>query len=524
MSWFVQRARLYLSVSQDLSQRTTIEYPGQVEVWETIESHGPGKLYESEGITRFRRLGTVTSTTSRLITRTTSTIVTFADEHGMFRIDPELLALPACPFPQNGRVCLANSTGLDTTPLEEIRKSGILKGDGYVNGSCIYLYQRSCSVSTPGEVVLFYWPRELPTVRNGHNQTSHRVAVVPAITFRGPDLYPLSWSAIGGGRPFGTEIQHIGPETITGPFTFTSPTIYLAHHPVTFAYTSHIGFGDSTESASVMPPGTISLRPQDVSSIIPQRSSYRNGTQYASLVANGKFKGWDPVEFETTPFDFADLQGTVPASAYFDARWHDCWGEQTHCRTITDDNHRPRLFISSTVWPSVSGQGICYYPELVDPPIALTPLPDGTPNEEDPIFPFLENGSGRADRDVAASATATIGDTPGGTALPLEPGPIPTRHWPLPTATCESSTWGPKGKNSGPGNSHNDRTGHSENDRHLNSPNYRPGYSPHDSSRKPYNAAVVFNSGSRSSNQELSGEKWIISLALFSFSTIIIGL
>jgi hypothetical protein len=410
------------------------------------------------------------------------------------------LAKPACQFPKHEPVCLPNAT--DTTDLR-------IKLDEHDNvfiaGGCVTLAPMCYVALAHDEVVLFYWPPNGSTVKYGLNQTlspasgedshsSRRIAVIPAVTFRGRDLYLDSVST------FGEQVDHyekpyINRSTMKGPFTFTSPTIYLAHHAITFDYSNEVEPRSfSAASRSVRPAGVIGLKSADVSSVVPLHPTYNNDTEYASLVANGKFKQ-PPIQMWTTvPLNFADLDDPVPARPYFDARWEDCWGEQTHCGTITDGNYRPRLVISASVWGTVSGpmSDICFMPQLVDPPLALTEITDGTPEENRPALPPIQKGPGRIEWNLAASATATVGDAPGGTGLPLEPRPIPTKPWPVLTATSRSTFWSVKGKNNG--------------------------------TSKSYNGAAVFTSNSRTLRQEFIIEKWTISLTLSLFYIIIIKL
>ena len=375
----------------------------------------------------------------------------------------------------------------------------------FIAGGCVTLAPMCYVALAHDEVVLFYWPANASTVEDRLDQTlspasgedshsSRRIAVIPAVTFRGRDLYLDSVST------FGEQVDHyekpyINRSTMKGPFTFTSPTIYLAHHAITFDYSNEVEPRSfSAASRSVRPAGVIGLKSADVSSVVPLHPTYNNDTEYASLVANGKFKAPPTNMWTTLPVNFADLQDPVPARQYFDARWEDCWGEQTHCRTITDDSYRPRLVIASSVWGTVSDPiyGKCYMPLLVDPPLALSAITEGSGEENGPLLPPIPMGSGRVEWNVAASTTATDGDAPGGTGLPLEPRPTPTKLWPLPTATSRSTPWSVKGKNNG--------------------------------TSKSYNGAAVFTSNSRTLRQEFIMEKWTISLTLSLFYIIIIKL
>jgi hypothetical protein len=329
------------------------------------------------------------------------------------------------------------------------------------------------------EVVLFYWPPNVSTAEYGPNQTlspasnqeSHsarRVVVIPEVTFRGEDRYLVAQKPFGG-TVSSHDHTYIGPSTMTGPFTLTSPTIYMAHHQITYDYLYEYGFVDVTTSQSVRLAGVTGLKLADVSSIVPLLSKYKNDTEYASLIANGKFEPQWNLAWATLPLKVADLQNPVPARSFFDARL-DCWGEQTHCGTITDDSYRPRLVIASSLWGAASGvvHGECLIPDVVDPPVALTAITDGLLEEGGPPLLSIPREPGQVDWNVAASATAMLGNAPYGSDLSLKPRATPTGPWSMPTATSRST---------------------------------------------PYNAAV-YTSGSSTLNREFVVEKWVIPLAL----------
>jgi hypothetical protein len=138
----------------------------------------------------------------------------------------------------------------------------------------------------------------------------------------------------------------------------------------------------------------------------PAHANGVTGNQYAQLVAQGKFQpGIDSAAreyliYETGRFNFDNLEDPVPASVYFDARSADCWGEQTHCQTITDDSYRPPIVIQGTFWQSIWQSRFtdawkskriftCLAPQLVDPPIALRPIYSPQEVPEVPVPPIL---------------------------------------------------------------------------------------------------------------------------------------
>jgi hypothetical protein len=250
------------------------------------------------------------------------------------------LARPACQFPKHERVCLPNAT--DTTELG-IQFDGI--ENAVIPGDCATLDPYCRFSFAHDEVVLLYWPANVSTVEYPPDQTrfplsgqeshsSRRTAVIPAVAFRGRDLYRAGVSTLGG-PVWCFDHSYIIPSTMKGPFTFTSPTIYLAHHPITVDYIDETDYMSFTSRQSVRPPGIVGLKPADVSSFVPLHPTY-NDTQYANPVANGKFQEPRSLEWTTAPFNFADLRDPVPARQYFDARWEDCWGGADSLR----NNHR----------------------------------------------------------------------------------------------------------------------------------------------------------------------------------------
>jgi len=212
--------------------------------------------------------------------------------------------------------------------------------------------------------------------------------------------------------------------------------------------------------SSIRPAGILAMHSTDVSSIRANRRTDLNEFAYASLVANGKYRPEENGEGSDSesyvPFNFADLQDPVPASAYLDARAEDCWYEQSHCQTLTDGNYRPRLVLASKAWKSYSrvNYGDCIIPNLVDPPVALEAIDDETPAEPDAPLPPIHKELRPFDQ-MAAAATATNADYPGGTSMSLEPGPVAGNFWPSPTATggsmSGSGSGSMRGENQGPG-------------------------------------------------------------------------
>jgi hypothetical protein len=274
--------------------------------------------------------------------------------------------------------------------------------------------RRYCDLET-GEVVLIYWPdnavsRDLCGSRgSGSSATipwSSRGTVVTkaAITFRGKDIYIRSINGedidyATGVRGLRTEFFAQNPFmpyttewVMEGPFTFTSPTVYLAHKAITRReminiYTKHnvtgawVNVNSSWVGLKVIrPEGIIPLNSTEIFSIRTKLPAKYGGDSlsFAHDMASGKYDPVIPMQthnelFETVPFDFGHLQAP-PAAAYYMARTFDCLGKATHCGTITDDDYRPNIRLSRSVWARMFTDFDCMDPLAVDPPIALTPL------------------------------------------------------------------------------------------------------------------------------------------------------
>jgi hypothetical protein len=246
------------------------------------------------------------------------------------------------------------------------------------------------------EVILLYWPenvtnrapRDICTV-SGRRTSVALLATgsvngdkpvtftTDAITFKGRDLYlryvdgkPAKEVLVEGDFLASETFDGtLGSSIMTGSFTFTSPTVYLAYRPIYRTIITSPVWTEWPESVDIrhtltMPGGIIPLNATDVSSWRPNKSMTVNGVEFAQLVANGSFQTifsqWRSTKTsEAVPLDFRDLQSPVPASVYYDVHKHDCWGKQTHCKTITEGAYRPQLKIADKAWVSVFNGSMC---------------------------------------------------------------------------------------------------------------------------------------------------------------------
>jgi hypothetical protein len=304
-----------------------------------------------------------------------------------------------------------------------------------------------CVVDPGADVMLIYWPPEVTSrdiCANGGAGTAStvtpsqigpkRIAVLPAITLKGPDIVN---NLRGLGPDDLDSFSWPEPEILTGPFTFISPTVYLAHRDIyistidrdNFWAPGRVPFVEHTKRAA----GIVPLQPSDVFSL-RRHHSIPVPPDYPSLVAKGKFNytfrwdtedGWENFNhgggpYDILPFDYGNLIEPVPASIYYDARADYCWGgNQSHCATITEGSYRPQLAFKRDFWenlvPNYWASG-CVRPHVVDPPVALWPVDTiSIPT----LVPAVKGHAGESDQ--------------------AKPGSSAERPWPQATPTGASS-------------------------------------------------------------------------------------
>jgi hypothetical protein len=257
----------------------------------------------------------------------------------------------------------------------------------------------SCLISLGDEVVMYYWPPiqssrdicahngEGVAITRAPNITNGYTMVTSALTFPGKDSYLLEY--IRNNRTSGGQqskiVTRYGPSVLQGPFTFTYPFVYIAHHPIRkFDFSGALlGLSRTTVISTVHPAGVIKLHSSDVFSPVWRERAVNSahGLEYARLVAEGKLEPLDFYFYQghreehttVSSFNFGDLENPVPAVKYYDARVSDCWGNQTHCGTITDDSYRPTLLIKNRAWFSAFPDFFqCRGAILHDPPKAIS--------------------------------------------------------------------------------------------------------------------------------------------------------
>jgi hypothetical protein len=362
-------------------------------ILQTIKRIGPGSTYEDcDRITRFKFSPNASITTTRSLITMTDRVYDLGNWTAQCTSSstspPPMPPLP-CKVPPAFCDDLWASyaskfrTFSETEPFQTVPGRPVLP--------CVNKGQ--CVLDFLNEVVLLYWPPKLTsrdicasnglgsaeTISVRHSSTV--VTTISEITFRGTDLYRLSWIAKGHTHTWKDPV--VDPTTITGPWVLTSPNIYLAHRPITA-----VSFGLEDGSLgdfsldeiteTIRTAGLITLQSDDLYSQRPSYFKTNGGVELARKIANGLWRA-EPgqlgtggtTSYETERFDFGHLKDPVPARVYFDAR-EDCWGEQTHCATITDDSYRPKLLVKRHVWRSyLSNHYFCALPSIIDPPIAL---------------------------------------------------------------------------------------------------------------------------------------------------------
>jgi hypothetical protein len=264
-----------------------------------------------------------------------------------------------------------------------------------------------CSLDARREILVLYWPKNLEskdicaadglgTANPIEPPTGWATTITTsALTFQGDDLFPRSYAYTGyDGQLTSGELDAKSAvrSVLSGPFTFTYPTVYIAHHPITLYDVDprmderwRLGRMDDWIYRSTKPAGVVPVHSTDIFSIHPKEETRVHGLQFAQQIANGKLLGNffalnKSQTLDIRPFNFVDMQDPVPASLFYGARYSDCAGIQTHCATITDGTYQPQIRLKRSFWNSIMGNedSPCRPANLVDPPVALIPIPGAT--------------------------------------------------------------------------------------------------------------------------------------------------
>jgi hypothetical protein len=448
---------------RELVQKTTGR---QTFVFETIITLGPNKTYvDCAGITRLK------FTAPPSARRTTESFVTATVSHEFgqrLANVPDDVTLPTCALDilECGRLAAVANGNIGADSVA----STWLPAMAPISMCSIY---GLCRVHVP-EVVLIYWPDNIVSRDICASDGFGSSTTVPwgprgstfstnAITFRGQNIYlrsvdglpvdeyrnnhQLRWDLrdnLNGYHFFYniSSTSYFPGTVIEGDFSFTSPTVYLAHRGIT-----RIELRQTTKVrvnamiSVIRPPGIIPLDATDVFSVRPKRLlTSGNYGSYEQAMAKGSYDGVfsaysNNLDYETVPFDFGNLKDPVPAGVYYDARHYDCIGKQSHCGTITDDSYRPNLRVASSIWAQIFSNFACQNPMVVDPPIALYPIdqrmpmdqsnnPTGVVNQPslvEPTFPAFPEDSHGAFREQPRPAQAPSSPHSSPTAITAGP-------------------------------------------------------------------------------------------------------
>jgi hypothetical protein len=392
--------------------------------WETIKSFGENiTSIDCTGISRirFKSPPTTNTTSSFSVTVWEEVYYSWDTQYHWKNEQSKTARRPQCSFRSEVRDYYCYKLDLE----DELGFGKYTKGFARKPDETLCPMRTDCSPAIE-EVVLLYWPNNITSLRTCDSVEHYssifdgisrvdRAITTPVvitkseITFKGRDLYLRSIN----GQELGQYVQkHLGegpikdltdeyaqytglweegliqrlePSVMTGRWVFTSPTIYLAHRPISLKITW------AEQDASVIdyikaplsPEGIIEIKAEDISTVMPRYNSMRD-EDYARLVANGSYsftrsKWWENNASQTLPLNFDDLQDPVPARSYYDARM-DCWGQQSHCAIITEGSFRPKLRLARGVWASIFSTYPCHDGIVVDPPIELRQIHDGLPD------------------------------------------------------------------------------------------------------------------------------------------------
>jgi hypothetical protein len=436
-------------------------------IYESVGTLGAGSVYHGcDGIPRFKWTGAVTALRTATIT-VIHQYPTIISKRWTFMRNSEWRSIAGIATPPPEASCnrgnaytMGNNVANMCNQHEVELLSAAYKAYNGTIGREDCMSMRKCFVQFNHEIALMYWPSEAepdatcsgsPTKGfEGHDRQTTvplsplmfpKTAVMTAITFPGKDIYNrgVRYETIHPGDTKRMTISYqpvndgdyIPPSTMSGTFTFTSPTVYVAYRGfgviAAMDITGYITLPNGTSilarhpavEATAATEGVFPAKSEDVFSLrqIPIATAGLGGMQWAQSVAAGRYDGMDllpplelgsntifysnsssvvenfmgfkDLEYQTLPLNFRDLQNPVPASEYFNVR-PDCWGIHTHCGTITDDTYRPNLWINNSFWasllPSTSG---CSIGTVADPPVSLVAISGYNVAMEDSDFQDL---------------------------------------------------------------------------------------------------------------------------------------
>lgn len=442
---------------------------------------------------------TATPSPSTATTPTPNTQSSTHSHRNNKRDDSSLPKVPTCTLDIDTCNRLwAYSEGLEAEGDSELVDDRHLAHRLIVNDACLRVHQ--CGLGARNEIILFYWPEKVSVdvCALGGAGTAQTLAsrtrptklpdapiiiVTTAITFRGQELYgpfpdpPQTDRALEY-----LKTASIGPSIFRGNFTFTYPTVYIAHHAITASvseFRSNVFNWSVYSETVVLDAGIIPLRSEDVSYVYTSWEREPTGLEFVTSVISSSYQRWYAYDKVTTRLNFGLLSDPVPASAYFKAR-PDCLGEisVTHCSTITDDSYRPQLHINASIWSRLMPSNVrCRVPALVDPAVAFSTVERNEGEDPVPDLPKIGNAPvAEATQHPAQKPDNPhhLGAMPGDRGSP--PYPRPTGEPPRP-----GGTWGLGGGSTGSDVGEGRRYGEGDHGR-RNGWDHWPGFMGHPSS------------------------------------------
>ncbi|KAF2430484.1 hypothetical protein EJ08DRAFT_697231 [Tothia fuscella] len=203
--------------------------------------------------------------------------------------------------------------------------------------------------------------------------------------------------------------------TITDQWKFTSPTVYAAFKTLR---AERCG----TQIGRAFSDSIISMRADQVSSIVPKWPTYHNGSARAIVEAfiSGWPKEFGPSELVTRSYDFGNHRGPMPAAAWIFGNMEWCYYASAfypdNCRQITEGKYSPTIYIAPEVLTSLepAWSDCRAWVGFRDPGRELpTAVAISIPTVPSMALESL---------DVDNAPAATTGQ------LPIPPTPRPTRH------------------------------------------------------------------------------------------------
>jgi hypothetical protein len=399
------------------------------DVWETRVSVGNSSLYTAcDGIPRLKWNASPTITTTSLVS--VVSILPAMWSKGPDKNSPQPSCKPDWEFCREleHRYNTDKSWYPNARWVVDVFLNYCLESRGRLKDICTLWLDDN-------EIVLLHWEGTLASedTCDGSNRTLAAVAsdtepvviTTDAITFRGGDLARRAY--ITSGKTLSeTKAEYVQSSVLSGPFTFTSPSVYIAHRAISAYYPDSADNYDVQRGKefTILPDGVMALRQEDVYSGRPIRYYTEDSIHHAQLVAMGKFQpnpDLPKIYHETVPFNFANLIEPIPADAYFDARYKDCYGiRQTHCATITEDSYRPWIALKDAAWNSIVGKhSQCLHPVLNDPPIILRI----TSSLDVPTIPALATAAVLQNPSPQLPSAAILSPFRGPTAITAAPSP-----------------------------------------------------------------------------------------------------